>query len=64
MVTEYRYTTTKGLRDMGLGHGYCGEIDTNVIAWCRSLVHGTDLDHCIVVCFMLFLDMCSMFVIA
>ena len=22
---------------MGLGHGYCGEIDTGVIAWSRSL---------------------------
>ena len=37
---------------MGLGHGYVGEIDTNVTAWYRSLgtqiprVHGTGLDHC------------------
>ena len=46
MVSEHRYTTTKGLRDMGLGHGYCHEIDTNVIAWYQSLVHGTGLDHC------------------
>ena len=37
MVSEHRYTTTYGLRDMGLGHGYCGEIDTSVTAWYRSL---------------------------
>ena len=52
MVSKHRYMTTKGLRDIGLGHSYCGEIDTNVIAWYRSL--GTliprsswdGLDHC------------------
>ena len=37
MVSKHRYMTTKGLRDIGLGHSYCGEIDTNVIAWYRSL---------------------------
>ena len=25
------------MRDMGLDHGYCGEINTSVIAWYRSL---------------------------
>ena len=37
VVSEHRYTSTYDLRDMGLGHDYCGEIDTNVIAWYRSL---------------------------
>ena len=37
---------------MGLGHGYCGESDTSVIAWYRSLgtliprSSWTGLDHC------------------
>ena len=40
------------MRDMGLGHGYCGEIDTSIIAWYRSLgtriprSSWTGLDHC------------------
>ena len=51
MVSKHRYTTTKGLRDIGLGHGYCGEINTNVIAWYQSLgtliprSSWTSLDH-------------------
>ena len=34
MVSEHRYTTTLGLRDIGFDHGYFGEIDISVIAWC------------------------------
>ena len=37
MVSKHRYTTTWSLRDIGLGHGYCCEIYTSVIAWCLSL---------------------------
>ena len=40
IVSEHRYTNTQGLRDMGLGHDYCGEIDISVIAWSRSLGAG------------------------
>ena len=37
MVSKHGYMSTYGLRDMGLGHSYYGEIDTSVIAWSQNL---------------------------
>ena len=37
LVSELRYTSTLGLRGMGLGQEIYGEFGTNVIAWYPSL---------------------------